>query len=59
MRTAYPYIDEWIEYHRIMGVEKFFLHHCKSNSSTVYNSKHMSEYVKTGSIQLKALCKYV
>ncbi len=49
-----PYLQEWIEYHRLMGVEHFYLynHRSRDNYQEVLNS-----YIVSGLVELKHISK--
>lgn len=40
-----PYIKEWIEYHKLVGVDKFYFYDNESNDST---QQLLSSYIKNG-----------
>lgn len=43
-----PYLQEWIEYHKLIGVEKFYLY---DNGSTDDTKKILSKYIKSGIVE--------
>lgn len=50
MKNEAPYLQEWIEYHRIIGVEKFYLYDNESNDNTYeilkpYINRGIVEYI--------------
>jgi hypothetical protein len=45
MKNEGPYLKEWIEFHRIVGVEKFYLY---DNESTDSSREILEPYVKSG-----------
>jgi Glycosyltransferase family 92 len=45
-----PYLQEWIEFHRLVGVEKFFLY---NNLSTDEHRAVLAPYVDEGTVVLK------
>jgi hypothetical protein len=45
MKNEGPYLKEWIEYHRITGVEKFYLY---DNESTDNTRKILEPYIQEG-----------
>ena len=47
MKDEKPYLKEWIEYHRLQGVEHFYL--C-DNGSTDGTKEYLQPYVRTGLI---------
>lgn len=47
MKNEGPYIKEWIEYHKIVGVERFYLY---DNGSTDETKKVLEPYIKDGSV---------
>ena len=47
MKNEKPYIKEWIEYHKLQGVEHFYL--C-DNESTDGTKEYLSPYIKSGLI---------
>ena len=47
MKNEKPYLKEWIEYHRLQGVEHFYL--C-DNDSTDGTKKYLEPYIKNGLI---------
>ena len=47
MKNEKPYLKEWIEYHRLQGVEHFYL--C-DNESTDGTKEYLSPYIKKGII---------
>ena len=48
MKNESPYIQEWIEYHKLIGVEKFYLY---DNDSTDNTKKILQPYIKSGLIE--------
>jgi hypothetical protein len=44
-RNEAPYLREWIEFHRLVGVERFFLY---DNESTDEHQQVVAPYVSTG-----------
>lgn len=44
-----PYLKEWIEYHRLIGVEHFYLY---NNSSVDQYQKVLKPYIKKGVVEL-------
>ena len=44
-----PYLEEWIEYHKKVGVEHFYLY---DNLSTDNPEQYLDKYVKTGEVEL-------
>jgi hypothetical protein len=44
-----PYIAEWIEYHKIVGVEKFYIY---NNESTDNLKEVLTPYIKDGTVEL-------
>lgn len=51
-RDEAPYLKEWIEFHRLVGVEHFYL--CSHNSRDNYK-KILKPYIKDGIVELKEL----
>lgn len=49
VRNEGPYIEEWIEFHRMMGVDHFFIYDNGSNDGTV---ELLSSYVDEGLVTL-------
>ena len=49
MKNEGPYLREWIEYHKLVGVEKFYLYNNGSTDDTV---EILSPYVKSGLVEL-------
>lgn len=49
MKNEGPYLREWIEYHKLVGVEKFYLYNNDSTDDTV---KILAPYVKSGLVDL-------
>src|SRR5712664_2683081 len=45
-----PFLQEWIEFHRLVGVEKFFLY---NNLSTDDHRAVLATYVDDGTVVLK------
>jgi hypothetical protein len=43
-----PYFREWIEYHRLVGVEKFYIY---DNESTDDTKKVLASYIKSGLVE--------
>ena len=48
-RNEAPYLKEWIEFHRLVGVEKFYLY---NNCSTDDFAKVLNPYVEKGEVEL-------
>lgn len=48
MRKPYPYIDEWIEYNKIIGVDKIILHACQADKNDIFNTSGIRRNVKEG-----------
>jgi len=48
MKNEGPYLKEWVEYHKMVGVEKFYLYDNESNDDT---KKILSPYIKSGLIE--------
>ena len=48
LKNEAPYVREWIEYHRIVGVEKFFLY---DNESTDNLQIVLAPYIHTGIVE--------
>jgi hypothetical protein len=51
-RNEAPYLKEWIEFHRLVGVEHFYL--CSHNSQDNYKEV-LTPYIKKGIVELKEL----
>jgi hypothetical protein len=51
-RDEAPYLKEWIEYHRLIGVQHFYL--CSHNSKDDYKAI-LRPYIKKGIVELKEL----
>jgi len=51
-RDEAPYLKEWIEFHRLMGVQHFYL--CNHNSQDNYREV-LRPYIATGIVELKEL----
>ena len=51
-RDEAPYLEEWIEYHRLVGVEHFFLYNHKSSDAF---RKVLTPYVRGGLVTLRDL----
>ena len=49
MKNEGPYLREWIEYHKLVGVEKFYLYNNGSTDDTV---EILAPYVKSGLVEL-------
>ncbi len=49
MKNEGPYLREWIEYHKLVGVEKFYLYNNDSTDNTV---EILKPYVKSGLVEL-------
>ena len=47
MKNEKPYLKEWLEYHRLVGVEHFYL--C-DNDSTDNTKEYLAPYIKSGLI---------
>ena len=45
-----PYLKEWIEYHKILGVEKFYFY---DNESTDDTRDILASYIKDGSVEYR------
>ena len=45
MKNEGPYLQEWIEFHKLIGVEKFYLY---DNESTDETQKILKPYIKSG-----------
>ena len=52
MKNEKPYLKEWIEYHRLVGVEHFYL--C-DNDSTDGSKEYLTPYIKKGLITYIAM----
>lgn len=48
MKNEGPYLREWIEFHKMMGVDKFFLY---DNESTDDTKKILKPYIKSGLVE--------
>jgi hypothetical protein len=48
-RDEAPYLREWVEFHRLVGVERFFLY---DNSSTDEHHEALAPYVDDGSVTI-------
>lgn len=48
-----PWMKEWIEYHRLLGVDHFYLY---NNDSTDHYGKLLAPYVKEGIVELIEWC---
>lgn len=48
MKNEAPYIREWIEYHRLVGVEKFYLY---DNESTDNTKEVLEPYIQSGVVE--------
>jgi hypothetical protein len=48
MKNEAPYLKEWIEYHRMLGVEKFYLY---DNESTDNTKDVLKEYIQEGLVE--------
>ena len=48
MKNEGPYLKEWIEYHRIIGTEKFYLY---DNESTDNTKEILEPYIKSGIVE--------
>ena len=46
-RDEAPYLEEWVEFHRLVGVERFFLY---DNMSTDDHAEVLEPYVREGSV---------
>jgi hypothetical protein len=42
------YMDEWIEYHKFVGVDKFLLHTCNKDPEIVYPGEIMRKNIELG-----------
>lgn len=51
-RDEAPYLKEWIEFHRLVGVEHFYL--CSHNSKDNYK-EILKPYIKQGIVELKEI----
>ena len=49
MKNEGPYLREWIEYHKLVGVEKFYLYNNDSTDDTI---QILEPYVKSGMVDL-------
>lgn len=49
MKNEGPYLQEWIEYHKLIGVEKFYLYNNDSSDNTV---EILQPYIKSGLVDL-------
>ena len=50
-RDEGPYLREWVEFHRLVGVEKFFLY---DNRSTDDHHEQLAPYVASGEVEARA-----
>ncbi|MCL2737444.1 MAG: glycosyltransferase family 92 protein [Alphaproteobacteria bacterium] len=48
MKNEGPYLKEWIEFHRLVGVEKFYLY---DNESTDNTKEILAPYIKKGIVE--------
>ncbi len=48
MKNEGPYLQEWIEFHRLMGVEKFYLY---DNESTDDTKSILAPYIESGVVE--------
>ncbi|MDR2686068.1 MAG: glycosyltransferase family 92 protein [Rickettsiales bacterium] len=48
IKNEAPYLKEWIEYHRLVGVEKFYLY---DNESTDNTKDVLAPYIKSGVVE--------
>lgn len=69
LKNEAPYIKEWIEYHKLVGVERFYLYNNESDDDV---EKILEKYIKDGTVIYKyvkgksmqipvysdAICKY-
>ena len=46
-----PYIKEWIEFHKLVGVEKFFIYNNDDNSDTLKTI--LAKYIESGEVEYK------
>ncbi len=51
IKNEAPYIKEWIEYHKLVGVEKFYIY---DNESTDNTKEILSAYIKSGEVIYKS-----
>ena len=49
-RNEGPYLREWVEFHRLVGVEKFFLY---DNNSTDDHREQLAPYVADGCVEVR------
>ena len=49
-RDEAPFLQEWIEFHRLVGVEKLFLY---DNLSTDHHREVLAPYLEEGTVELK------
>ena len=49
-RNEGPYLREWVEFHRLVGVEKFFLY---DNSSSDDHREQLAPYVADGCVEVR------
>ena len=52
MKDEAPYVKEWIEYHLLVGVEKFYIY---DNGSTDDTPNILAQYAKRGIVEYKKL----
>jgi hypothetical protein len=50
-RNEAPYLREWVEFHRLVGVERFFLY---DNRSTDDHRAQLAPYIAEGSVELRS-----
>jgi glycosyltransferase involved in cell wall biosynthesis len=50
-RNEGPYLREWVELHRLVGVEKFFLY---DNGSTDDHREQLAPYIADGSVEVQS-----
>jgi hypothetical protein len=48
MKNEGPYLKEWIEYHKLLGVEKFYLY---DNESTDNTKEVLAPYIQNGTVE--------
>jgi hypothetical protein len=48
MKNEGPYLREWIEYHKLVGVEKFYLY---DNESTDNTKEVLAPYIQNGTVE--------